>query len=58
LEPLRFTFDLGVTDHRLLDAFSLAPAARGKEEPICGHSGFWTREEYEGAVAVLAASDG
>lgn len=53
LEPLRFTFDLGVTDHRLLDAFSLAPAARGKEEPICGHSGFWTREEYEGAVRAL-----
>ena len=58
LKPLKFAFDLDVIDHRLLDAFSLAAGARGMEEPICGHSGFWTRKEYGGAVDALAASAG
>ena len=54
LEPVvRFAFDPNVVDHRLLDAFSLAAAARGMQQPICGHSGFWTRKEYEGAVGAL-----
>jgi hypothetical protein len=58
LDSVKFTFDLGIIDHRLLDAFTLTAGPRGLEEPICGHSGFWTRKEYDGAVAALAASDG
>jgi hypothetical protein len=59
LEPaVTFAFDPDVIDHRLLDAFSLAAAARGMQQPICGHSGFWTRKEYESAVGALAAPGG
>ena len=58
LKPLKFTFDLDVIDHRLLDAYSVEPTDRGMEQPTCGHSGFWTRKEYEGAVAALGASGG
>jgi hypothetical protein len=59
LEPeVRFSFDRDVVDHRLLDAFSLAAAARGMQHPICGHSGFWTRKEYESAVGALTAPGG
>jgi hypothetical protein len=57
-EPLKFTFDLGVIDHRLLDTFSLTAGVRGRQEQVCGHSGFWTRKEYLGAVDALAAPDG
>jgi hypothetical protein len=59
LQPgVTFAFDRDVVDHRLLDAFSLAAAARGMQHPICGHSGFWTRREYESAVGALSAPGG
>lgn len=43
-------------DYRLLDVESLTPRADGTYPPICGHSGFWTRQEYRDAVRVLEAS--
>jgi hypothetical protein len=58
LDPLTFTYDLGVIDHRLLDIVRLTPRPRGMDEPICGHSGFWTRDEYQGAVDSLIATRG
>jgi hypothetical protein len=58
LEPKpSFTFDLDVIDHRLLDASSLNATVRGMDEPICGHSGFWTRTEYEDAVDALVRAE-
>jgi hypothetical protein len=39
-------------DARLHDVEQFEPPP-GTEAPICGHSGFWTRQEYTTAVAVL-----
>lgn len=40
-------------DFRLLDVTSLRPRAEGDYPPICGHSGFWTRAEYQRAITEL-----
>lgn len=42
-------------DCRVLDATSLTARPDGTYPPICGHSGFWTRDEYRDAVNVLVA---
>lgn len=43
-------------DYRLLDVTSLDAGPRGDEPAICGHSGFWKRDEYNDAVKALAAA--
>jgi hypothetical protein len=40
-------------DVRILDTTTLAANPDGTHEPICGHSGFWTRHEYEDAMTVI-----
>jgi hypothetical protein len=40
-------------DCRLLDAVSLIRRPDGTYPPICGHSGFWKRDEYYDAVTEL-----
>jgi hypothetical protein len=47
--------DLTAIDNRLLDAESVEVQERGGYPPICGHSGFWTRDEYDAAIAALVA---
>jgi hypothetical protein len=42
-------------DFRVLDVESLASRPDGIYPPICGHSGFWVRQEYEEAVTELEA---
>lgn len=46
--------DLATVDHRLLDAATVDIRDRGGHDPICGHSGFWNRREYDRAIAALA----
>ena len=40
---------------RLLDVEALTVRSDGTYPPICGHSGFWVRPEFDSAVAVLEA---
>ncbi|MBP1823045.1 hypothetical protein [Mycobacterium sp. OAE908] len=41
-------------DRRLADARGLGPEPdTGRYPPICGHSGFWSRPEYDGALSAL-----
>jgi pimeloyl-ACP methyl ester carboxylesterase len=40
-------------DVRLRDVESLARRSDGSYPPICGHSGFWVRDEYYDAVTQL-----
>jgi hypothetical protein len=42
-------------DRRLPDVVSLELRPDSTYPPICGHSGFWVRPEYDGAVADLEA---
>ncbi len=42
-------------DFRLLDVEALTVRSDGTYPPICGHSGFWVRPEFDSAVAVLEA---
>jgi hypothetical protein len=42
-----------VVDVRLHDVVMLNPPPPADPPPICGHSGFWTRQEYLDSVQVL-----
>jgi pimeloyl-ACP methyl ester carboxylesterase len=42
-------------DYRLLDVQALHPRPDGSYPPVCGHSGFWTRPEYDDAMRTLDA---
>jgi len=44
---------LNTVDCRIRDAAKLVPERRGSYPPICGHSGFWTRDEFGDAVSRL-----
>ncbi len=44
---------LAGVDFRVLDVESLTLRSDGIYPPICGHSGFWVRPEYDDAVAEL-----
>lgn len=47
---------LNTVDCRILDAAKLIREPRGSYPPICGHSGFWTRDEFDYAVRRLLGS--
>jgi hypothetical protein len=47
------TLSRDVVDVRLHDVVELVPLAGADAPPICGHSGFWTRQEYLDSVEVL-----
>lgn len=42
-------------DFRLLDVEALTVRPDGTYPPVCGHSGFWVRPEFDSAVAALEA---
>jgi hypothetical protein len=42
----------GVVDRRLIDTVGLEPLD-GRYPPVCGHSGFWHRDEYGESVETL-----
>ena len=44
---------LAGVDFRLLDVQALTLRSDGTFPPICGHSGFWVRPEYQSAVTEL-----
>jgi hypothetical protein len=52
----KMTDTLNTVDCRILDAASLDREPRGSYPPICGHSGFWTRDEFDSAVSLLLGS--
>jgi hypothetical protein len=43
-------------DYELRDVTSLNRERRGDYPAICRHSGFWDRDEYVSAIAILAAT--
>ena len=47
------TLPRDVVDARLHDVVELVPLPGADPPPICGHSGFWTRQEYLDSVDVL-----
>lgn len=47
---------LNGVDYRLLDVVSLAKRSDGTYPPICGHSGFWVRDEYYEAITELESN--
>ena len=46
---------LRVVDCRLLDAQSLDPGPRQLRYPVCAHSGYWSRPEYQAAIDTVQA---
>jgi hypothetical protein len=53
LSPPAATMPVGpLIDRRLVDAQGIGPF-NGGYPPVCGHSGFWTRPEYDDALIAL-----
>ncbi|MDT5353839.1 MAG: hypothetical protein QOJ56_2371 [Mycobacterium sp.] len=52
-ENLSVPAGLRLVDCRLPDAQGLDPGPRQLRYPVCAHSGFWSRPEYEAAIDTL-----